>query len=325
MMNTDLAICIPTYNRASILDAALTALIPQARRHNIPIYISDNASTDMTAQIVAKHALRYPHLYYSKNAINVFDDNFEIVLKKSSCRYSWLLSDDERISDQALPRILAAIAPHDFDMIILNGGPRNKKNGAIIGRVHHITTATYTDHSKLLTDIGWHMQWISGLIFSKKVITGANFDAYRGTNLMQFGVIFDYLARGQFKLYWIGEPMFYPYEHEESIMWRSSTLRIFAKNWYDTISSLPDIYSQESKLACIKGHGVHSGLFSLVGLAALRETGALNYPSYKEYEYYLPFVTNIPRVIILLIALTPIPLLHILKITIKKILRFIQR
>ncbi|WP_422555544.1 glycosyltransferase, partial [Sulfuricurvum sp.] len=50
-MNKQLAICIPTYNRAKVLEELLFDLIPQVAPLDIPIYISDNNSLDQT-QIV---------------------------------------------------------------------------------------------------------------------------------------------------------------------------------------------------------------------------------------------------------------------------------
>ena len=51
-MNELLSICIPTYNRSQYLLQTLEAFLPQVIPHQIPIYVSDNGSTDKTISII---------------------------------------------------------------------------------------------------------------------------------------------------------------------------------------------------------------------------------------------------------------------------------
>jgi glycosyltransferase involved in cell wall biosynthesis len=58
-----LSICIPTYNRAEILDHCLSELAPlKDCGKSVEIVLSDNGSTDHTPEIVAAHAARNPLL-----------------------------------------------------------------------------------------------------------------------------------------------------------------------------------------------------------------------------------------------------------------------
>ncbi|MDI6731884.1 MAG: glycosyltransferase, partial [Candidatus Margulisbacteria bacterium] len=66
-MNKTLSLCIPTYNRAAILGDYLKELAPQAAKYDVNIYISDNASTDETEQVVISLMGKYPNIYYSRN------------------------------------------------------------------------------------------------------------------------------------------------------------------------------------------------------------------------------------------------------------------
>ena len=52
--NKQLSIVIPTYNRADFLDYSLKLHIPIVKKYNICIYISDNASTDNTKEVINK-------------------------------------------------------------------------------------------------------------------------------------------------------------------------------------------------------------------------------------------------------------------------------
>jgi glycosyltransferase involved in cell wall biosynthesis len=62
-MRPTLSICIPTYNRADILDHCLTELAPlKDCGKSVEIVLSDNGSTDHTPEVVAAHVARNPLL-----------------------------------------------------------------------------------------------------------------------------------------------------------------------------------------------------------------------------------------------------------------------
>ena len=69
-----LSICIPTYNRSKTLENTLNSLFsnPEFDSNKIEVIVSDNCSTDDTAQVVAK----YPLVKYYCNKENVKDLNF---------------------------------------------------------------------------------------------------------------------------------------------------------------------------------------------------------------------------------------------------------
>ena len=58
-MNKELAICIPTYNRALVLKDLLNDLILKVEDYQVAIYISDNNSQDNTYDIVREAQKKY--------------------------------------------------------------------------------------------------------------------------------------------------------------------------------------------------------------------------------------------------------------------------
>ena len=61
MQEIILSICIPTVNRASILNKALTSLLSyDAFDEKVQLVIGDNASGDNTGEIVEEIIKRYP-------------------------------------------------------------------------------------------------------------------------------------------------------------------------------------------------------------------------------------------------------------------------
>ncbi|MBV5277921.1 MAG: glycosyltransferase family 2 protein [Campylobacteraceae bacterium] len=108
--NKQLSIVIPTYNRADFLDYSLEVHIPLLEKYNIQIFISDNASTDNTREIVSKWMKEYKFLSYYQNETNIGPDaNFEKALKLPDTEYIWLLSDTYQIPDDGISYLLSTI------------------------------------------------------------------------------------------------------------------------------------------------------------------------------------------------------------------------
>jgi glycosyltransferase involved in cell wall biosynthesis len=93
-----ISICIPTYNRASMLKRALQSALTQDYQ-NIEVVVSDNASTDGTQNIV--HAFNDPRVRYYRNPYNVGAlINFRrAVYDYAQGKYAIFLADDDYFLD----------------------------------------------------------------------------------------------------------------------------------------------------------------------------------------------------------------------------------
>ena len=76
-MNKQLAISIPTYNRTEILKSNLVSIINQAKRFNIPIYISDDSDNNRTHEMIKSYIQDYQFLF-DKGAVAVFGPGTKI-------------------------------------------------------------------------------------------------------------------------------------------------------------------------------------------------------------------------------------------------------
>ncbi len=66
-----LSICIPTYNRATLLDQCLRSIVEQTHESlDYEIIVSDNNSNDTTEEVVRKYA-SITNLRYFKNEENI--------------------------------------------------------------------------------------------------------------------------------------------------------------------------------------------------------------------------------------------------------------
>ena len=88
-------IAVPTFNRAGLLQACLARLLPQAEA-NTEILVSDNASSDETAALLA--GIRHDRFRVIRNATNLgLFGNLNACLAQATGEYILFLSDDDLI------------------------------------------------------------------------------------------------------------------------------------------------------------------------------------------------------------------------------------
>ena len=128
MTNPILSICIPTFNRAAILDLTLTSLTSEAEfltTNEVEIVISDNFSSDNTKDVAGKYVELHPgKIKYHKNASNIHDKNFEAVFRLASGDFLKFNNDNLIFKAGAMAKMLNAIKsemPEKPVLFFLNG------------------------------------------------------------------------------------------------------------------------------------------------------------------------------------------------------------
>ena len=303
-----LSIVIPTYNRADLLDLCFEVNIPLARAHKVEIFIFDNASTDATTEVVKRRMAEYPLIQYHRSGSNLgADGNFERALKYPQTEYIWLLGDTYQIPPEGIGYVLELISREErkLDALILN----------LSGRVPDIPQQEYSDHNKLLSDLGWHMTCMSCLVYSSKLISEANFKRYRNTNFLQTGILLEYVADGNFIIHWAAAISIQGISlkgiAKES--WQDKTIEIWVKKWTNFIFSLPPVYELDIKLKCIKDHGIKTGILSLNAIKNLRRSNFFNHAIYKEYSHLFPLAIDCSKMAIFSVLLLPQSWLRLIK------------
>lgn len=282
---TRLGIAIPTYNRAEFLRESLGRIAACAAPLGIPVYVSDNCSDDDTGEVVARLNAKYGDIVYRRNDTNVRDRNFRLALAMAETDYVLLLADYTLIQPDTLSLILQALEDGDCDALVVNGD----------GRVHGLDSQTFRDPDRLLRRLGWHMTWLSCLVFSRGIIHSYSFERYQGSSFTQTAAIFDYLCRkdGPVRVRWEAGILYAGNVAEKKNAWVPKVLEIFCVNWYDTIMSLPAPLTEKSKRICIRQHGRKSKLFTYFRLFMYKARGFMPRRAYRLYrtqlEAALPF------------------------------------
>ncbi len=96
-----LSICIPTYNRASVLEQTLNSVVKELD-DDIEVVISDNQSTDNTEEVGRRFAAKYDNIKYYRNEVNVRDANFSLSLDRGTGLYLKLMKDNLEMTTGSL-------------------------------------------------------------------------------------------------------------------------------------------------------------------------------------------------------------------------------
>ena len=123
-MAPTLTICIPTYNRAALLGYLLHDLTAQAERLDpsfFAIIVSDNASTDETAEVVGRYSGKIPLRYHRRKRNFGAYNNVLFVYGKAESEFVVYCADDDLIDlgklrelvgeMDGLPRVGAVYCP----------------------------------------------------------------------------------------------------------------------------------------------------------------------------------------------------------------------
>ncbi|MGI8557472.1 MAG: glycosyltransferase family 2 protein [Solirubrobacteraceae bacterium] len=107
---TLVSIAIPTFNRAATLERALASALAQTHPET-EILVSDNASTDATAELCAAHAGRVRYLRQPRNVGPT--ENFNTLFRECRGDYVLMLADDDWLDPDYVERCLTAMRTGD--------------------------------------------------------------------------------------------------------------------------------------------------------------------------------------------------------------------
>ena len=114
------SICIPTYNRASQLQQALTSAMEQDYG-KLEIIVVDNASTDHTAEIVSRCQKLDSRIVYTANESNIGAvNNFKAAVALANGDYVMWLADDDWIDSHYISTCMHHMLA-DSSLLLVSG------------------------------------------------------------------------------------------------------------------------------------------------------------------------------------------------------------
>ena len=123
MPNPILSICLPTFNRASLIDEAIAALLLGIAEHgpSVELVISDNSSTDGTRDLLHRIGNR-PNVSIYFNDTNVgAAKNFDLAVQRANGEFCWIVGDDDLICPDGIGKVLSVLREHsEIDFAFVN-------------------------------------------------------------------------------------------------------------------------------------------------------------------------------------------------------------
>jgi acetyltransferase-like isoleucine patch superfamily enzyme/glycosyltransferase involved in cell wall biosynthesis len=190
-----LSICIPTYNRASLLQQTLESITRQAafiETSQIEVVISDNCSSDDTPQVVAPFVQAFPGKvrYFRQDPAIQADMNFGTVLSQGRGLYLKLNNDNLTIKDGSLAemvKVVQATAAEQPVIVFTNG---NMHQGNPIEAVFGV--------NDFVRRVSYFSTWIGGFgIWRSQFAAMSDFSRHAKLQLVQTDVNLRLMAGGK--------------------------------------------------------------------------------------------------------------------------------
>ena len=162
MKKIDLSICIPTYNRASVLKKTIVKLL-SVPYDNIEILISDNCSNDGTEDIIKLFADERIS-YYKNNENKGPFFNFIKALELGSGEYCILCSDEDDISVRNVLSIISKINNSNVGLILGDG------LDCLSRRKYNYKEKLLDPSIDNLRKFGFSHHYITGMVFKRDTI-----------------------------------------------------------------------------------------------------------------------------------------------------------
>ena len=271
-----LGVCIPTYKRPDQLKACIQSVIRSTGEHVIPIFISDDSTDDTNEATVQQLCDSYPHIVHSRNKKNLgIDRNILRSADICSCRYAWLLGEDDRLLPDAISYVVDVLHREAPDFLYVNYRSVDESMKIILkDRSLSLKQDDTIEASTFLARDAWSMAFIGACVVSKEAWSSASADHYVGTYYAHVGRIMSYL-QGK-SLFRIAEPLVLNRcGSPGTFSWTDSTFDV-VNGWKKLMTELKPLYGDKLCQASLESFEHAHGLNSLYFLAYLRADSAFD-------------------------------------------------
>lgn len=275
IFNMLLSICIPTYNRADILNNLLVFLEEELSsfQHecDIEVIVSNNCSSDHTDEVVETFNSK-PHrnilFRYNKNNVNIgIDNNLFKLLELAEGEYLWWMGDDDIYHPGVVKRVYDVITERKYSYIFINHC--GIKNGEIIMPTA-IEGIDYTrDDKEVLLDIfsssGPTLMFISASVHKRQHLIEYTKEKFKKDNTAT-ALLFAFYSASQGPVKIIEEVLVE--DSYDNISWSKKMMQVFKVDIPYILRQLPYLgYSvkwREIYIEYLNKQNIPSSLTSLI-------------------------------------------------------------
>jgi len=192
-----ISVAIPTYNRSAFLDLCLAQISKQmsGNEQYLEVIVSDNASSDNTAEIVQKYISAGFPISYVKNSENIgADNNITQAFQLARAKYVLVLADDDVLVDDALSRIVSLLKTGDYGVVHLNSYPYRRDFAAETPKRNSKISIVYDDRKRFVKKVNYFFTFLSGNIVNKTLVNkDLAIEQFNNTNMIQLSWTFSAL------------------------------------------------------------------------------------------------------------------------------------
>ena len=187
-----LTIAIPTFNGSKTIVQTLDSVFRQIHSDidpKIEFIISDNASTDGTASVIASlDPAKSKRVKYFLNQSNVgFDRNIALLFERAEGKYVLTLADDDYLEVGALDEIISFLKLNpQVDAYFIGGAARPVKDKNLICK----------DGNEFFSTTGFRNGGVSSNIIKRAAWSGIKVEKHFGCEWIHFAVLIDILETG---------------------------------------------------------------------------------------------------------------------------------
>lgn len=197
-----LTIGIPTYNGSAYIRSTLDSVIKQISdelKTRVDILVSDNASTDGIQEIVKGYQeSQSARIQYSRNGTNVgYDRNVDMLFKKASGQYVWMLGDDDVLKDEAISQVLNVLDLHqNLRVVQINFDCYDRKFENVLTHASTSVDLLCNDADSFLLHSNGRYGQVSSLVMNKEAWNRENLANGLGSNFIHMYALFRILLHG---------------------------------------------------------------------------------------------------------------------------------
>ncbi len=281
----ELAICIPTYERAEFIREFLEICLPVTEWFDIDVYIYDSSINNDTQKTVEEYQKRTGNLFFSRIACSVHSNVkvyniYKQFSKENRYKYIWLCSDYFRFESKLISK-LKKLLDVNYDVIVVNNYDRET-----------LGDREYTDINQFMFDCAWWTTGYGSVILNitsmlQDVNWGYMEEKFLGNDCISFshtGLYFEQLAlinKPRIYHYSIKDRSLYWSKYRMASGWRDDTFKISCEIWPNVIRKLPDIYTSKSE--AIKKFYINEELFKFTLMIGYRKDNIFNLKVFFRY------------------------------------------
>jgi glycosyltransferase involved in cell wall biosynthesis len=289
MDSTELGICIPTYRRPDQLTACVRSVIASAGDAAIPIFISDDATDGTNAEAIGRLQREYPHIVWSRNPANLgIDGNILQSVNICSCRYAWVIGEDDRMTRRAVARVLPLVrAGEQWPFVFVNYASTDPAVRFVLrARALPLEADSAESAEAFLAGDAWAMGFIGACVIRKEDWARVRQEKYVGTFFAHAGVILEAL-RGR-QLFKVADSLVVNRVGSGGMFsWSRHTFDVMT-GWRRMTEMLARVYGEELCRASADAFDRHQAWSALAALAAARAERLYDRAAYTRYLRHLP-------------------------------------